>query len=261
MPQPFTLSIVMPALNEEKNIQKAVLDSLSAMKTHGIEGEIIVVNDGSRDRTAELVEVLQKTHPEIRLLQHSRPMGIGYSFMDGVRNASKEIVVLIPGDAEVMAESCLKYIYLMRHVDIVVPFFFNTEIRDRRRRLISAIYRFIINVSFGVNLNYTNGTVLYRRDILSSTRLFSTGFLYQAEILVKLIRQGYLFAEVPSVLTLRLSGKSKATSLKSLIDVMKSYLKLLYHIHVLRVDSRKNIEKLSKASISHRLRTQTILEN
>lgn len=248
----------MPALNEENNIQGAIRDSIQAMEANGIEGEVIVVNDGSRDRTAELVRESQREFNQIRLINHDRPMGIGFSFMDGVKQAKNEVVVLIPGDGEVLAESCLKYIDLLKHVDIVVPFFFNTEIRDRTRRIISSMYRFIINISFGVNLNYTNGTVLYRRDILSNTKLSSHGFLYQAEILVKLIRQGYLFAEVPSVLTKRLSGKSKATSFKSLLDVMRSYLKLLHHIHILRVDSKKNIEKLNKDSISHKMRTQNI---
>lgn len=248
----------MPALNEENNIQAAIQDSIQAMLNNGIEGEVIVVNDGSHDRTEELVKEYQAKYPQVRLISHSRPMGIGFSFMDGVANAKNEVVVLIPGDGEVLAESCLKYIELLRHVDIVVPFFFNTEIRDTKRRILSSIYRFIINVSFGVNLNYTNGTVLYRRDILSSTIISSQGFLYQAEILVKLIRQGYLFAEVPCILTKRLSGKSKATSFKSLVDVIKSYLKLIHHIHILRVDSKKSIEKLSKTSVSHKLRTQNI---
>lgn len=248
----------MPSLNEEKNIANAVQNAVQAMTDFGIEGEVIVINDGSRDRTADLVQNIQKTSPQVKLITNATTMGIGYSFMHGVRHANNEIVVLLPGDGEVLAESCLKYMDLMEHVDIIVPFFFNKEIRDRKRRIISSLYRFIINISFGVSLNYTNGTVLYRRDILSETKLFSTGFLYQAELLVKLIRQGYLFAEVPSVLTKRLAGKSKATSLKSLIDVMKSYLKLIYYIHIKRIDSAKNIEKLSKLSVSHKLRTQNL---
>ncbi|MDY0084177.1 MAG: hypothetical protein RBR74_13415, partial [Ignavibacteriaceae bacterium] len=69
------------------------------------------------------------------------------------------------------------------------------------------LYRFIINLSFGTNVNYTNGTVFYHRSILKGYNLESYGFFYQANIVIKLIRQGYLYAEVPNFLSVRASGK------------------------------------------------------
>jgi len=250
--KPYSLSVVMPALNEENNIRDAVGSTLAAFAKHRVDGEMIVVNDGSTDNTKAIVESIIKENPCVRIINHSSPMGIGYSFYDGVCKSNKDIVVLFPGDNETIPDDALAYIRLMDQVDIIIPFIHNIEIRNRARRVISAIYRFIINVSFGINLNYTNGTVFYRRAILENIDLKSYGFFYQAELLVRLIRKGYLFAEVPNFLSKRSFGKSKAITLKSLIQVMQSYMQLVYSIHVKRSDSYRHPSLLDPRSVSYK---------
>lgn len=231
LPNTESLSVIMPALNEEKNIEAAVLSSLRAMDDLKIQGEVIVVNDGSTDQTGPLTERLMREEGRVRMLRHEKPEGIGASFWDGVGAARSTIVTMFPGDNENDPYEALRYFDLLRHVDMVIPFIYNKGARGLRRKVISFLYRTIINVTFGMNLNYTNGTVLYRKAILSDIRLQSMGFLYQTEILVKTIRRGYLFAEVPCSLGKRASGSSKALTLRSLINVMKSYLQLLKSAH------------------------------
>ena len=228
-----TLSVVMPCLNEEDNVASAIRSTLSAFARHNIEGEIVVINDGSSDGTAAVVRALMERHPNVRLIEHTRPMGIGASFWDGVRNARNDFVTIFPGDDENDPDDALLCYYLTRDVDIIVPFILNVEVRSVWRRLISSLYRFIINISFGTNLNYTNGTVIYNRAILESVTLKSSGFFYQAELLIKLIRAGYLYAETPHFLSRRGSGKTKALSLKSFLEVTRGYLSLVWEVHVL----------------------------
>ncbi|MFH1222829.1 MAG: glycosyltransferase family 2 protein [Pseudomonadota bacterium] len=247
----ISLSVIMPALNEERNIQEAVLSTLSAFNDYGVNGEIIVVNDGSSDATKQLVEEISKDHKHVRLIDHHRPMGIGYSFMDGVRKAHGDVVVMFPGDNENDPNDAVSFFKLMDQVDVVIPFVHNIEVRNKVRRTISSLYRFIINMSFGINLNYTNGTVFYRRCILDNVEINSKGFFYQAELLIRLLRKGYLYAEVPNFLSKRNTGKSKAISFKSLMNVMKNYLMLVYRIHILRVESRRQYRKLAQNSVSY----------
>ncbi|MCG2660029.1 MAG: glycosyltransferase family 2 protein [Kiritimatiellae bacterium] len=251
--KPYGLSVVMPALNEEKNIQDAVQSTLAAFDKHHVDGEVIVVNDGSTDNTKAIVEAIMKWNPRVRIVSHQRTMGIGYSFYDGIRQALKEVVVMFPGDNENNPDDALAYIRLMDNVDIIVPFIHNIEIRNRARRIISAIYRFVINVSFGINLNYTNGTVFYRRAILENIDFQSLGFFFQTELLVRLIRAGYLFAEVPNFLSKRSFGTSKAITLKSLIRVMQGYLQLVYIIHVKRMGPYRDASGLDSRSISYEI--------
>ena len=248
-----SVSVVMPALNEQENIQAAIESTFKAFERRNLDGEIIAVNDGSVDQTGKIIEDLMKVYPQLKMVRHESAMGIGRSFFDGVKAATKDVVVMFPGDNENNPDDALNFVSLLSEVDIVVPFIQNIEVRNKGRRILSSTYRFIINMSFGINLNYTNGTVFYRRTILEEIELVSSGFFYQAELLIKLIRNGYLFAEVPNFLYTRGSGKSKATTLKSLIRVMKSYLNLFYNVHFARGGGRSlKAKDLHQQSVSYR---------
>ncbi len=222
----------MPALNEANNIESAIADVELAFKKVGIEGEIVVINDGSSDATRAKVEALQRTRPFLKLINHATPQGIGSSFWDGVQQASGDVVTLIPGDGENETYEILRYLPLMQHVDIVVPFVVNRSARNFKRRLLSKTYKGIINLSFGLLLNYMNGTVMYRRSVLRSLQLKSKGFFYQTELLIKAIKRGYMYAEVPYILAQRGDGKSKAVSIKSFLKVSRDYLSTMKAVYV-----------------------------
>ncbi|MBI4405539.1 MAG: glycosyltransferase family 2 protein [Deltaproteobacteria bacterium] len=247
----------MPSLNEETNIERAVANVVHSFERLGTGGEIIVVNDGSTDGTDDVISALQKKYSNLRTLKHERPMGIGKSFWDGVRTAQGECVTMLPGDGENDAYEILRYLPLMEHTDLVIPFVFNRATRSLARRIVSFLYRAIVNLSFGTTLNYMNGTVIYRRCILNEIELSSTGFFYQAELLMRCIRRGYLYAEVPYGLFQREGGKSKAISLKSLRRVMGDYLTTLKAVYSKDEASRT----LSPGSISARRRAEFLKEN
>ncbi len=221
------VSVIMPALNEEKNISLAIKNALRAFEECGIAGEIIVINDGSKDRTKEIVEGFLQSDKRVRILNHNKPQGIGASFWDWVDNAYGASIVLLPGDNENDPWEIFRYFKLLEHVDIIIPFVFNKEVRSIFRNTLSFVYRFIINSTFLVNFNYTNGTALYRRSMLKELDFRSTGFFFQTDILVRTVKKGYLFAEVPYRLGLRKDGVSKAVSFPSLFKVVKGYLRLI----------------------------------
>ncbi len=221
------LSIVMPALNEKNNIEQAISNTLAAFDDCKIQGEIVVINDGSTDSTEELVKVYIKKDKRIRLVSHDSPQGIGASFWDGIDHASGEIVCMLPGDNENDPWEIFRYYNLLKDVDIVIPFVYNKEVRSLFRNGLSLMYRFIINTTFKVYFNYTNGTILYRKSILEKLPYRSSSFFFQTDILIRLVKKGYLFAEVPYSLGQRNDGVSKAVSFPSLLQVIKGYFKLV----------------------------------
>lgn len=231
------ISVVMPALNEAENIQAAMSAALKAFDQMSLQGELLVINDGSTDLTAELAGKAAGSDSRVRVLNHETPQGIGASFWDGVDNASGDAVVMLPGDNENDPEEIFRYCGLLDHVDVVVPFLYNTGSRPPFRALLSYVYRLIVNTSFLVFFNYTNGTVLYRRSALKGLTRRSTGFFFQTDILVRLAKAGYLIAEVPYRLGNRGGGASKAVSLKALSGVISGYLRLLTD-HYLRGGAR-----------------------
>jgi len=223
----------MPALNEEKNVISAIEDVLSAFEEFKIKGEIVVINDGSTDSTPQLISRKIEQFPDtIKIVNHSVPQGIGASFWDGVGQARGSVVCMLPGDNENDPREILRYVNLLGDVDIVVPFVFNKAVRSRLRKFLSGLYKFIINTTFLLSLNYTNGTVLYRKSLLEELDNRSGGFFFQTDILVRLIKRGYLFAEAPYCLREREEGGSKAVTFCSLKEVTKGYLKLCEDIYI-----------------------------
>lgn len=229
------LTVIMPALNEGKNILSAIDDALAAFKELSVKAEILVINDGSSDSTPRLVEQRIKENPgALRMLAHESPKGIGASFWDGVDNAKGNVVCMLPGDNENEPQETIRYLKLLEDVDIVVPFVFNKTTRSLFRNFLSFFYRCIINVTFCTSLNYTNGTVLYRKSLLKELSFRRKGFFYQTDILIRLLKKGYLFAEVPYRLRTRRAGKSKAVNFKSLKEVIGGYLRLVKDIYLCR---------------------------
>jgi dolichol-phosphate mannosyltransferase len=227
MNKSLSLSIVMPALNEEANIFVAINDTLKAFDSFNINGELIVVNDGSEDKTPEIIEEFCKKDQRVKVISHTSPQGIGASFWDGVDHSMNESISMLPGDGENNPDEIIRYLNLLNHVDMVIPFVFNPQVRPLWRSALSFVYRFIINTTFLVNFNYTNGTVLYRKTILEALSIRNQSFFFQTDILIRSVKRGYLFAEVPYCLGTRGSGDSKAVSYPSLIRVIKGYLRLL----------------------------------
>ncbi len=246
----LSISIVMPSLNEENNILNAIKDTLQAFDDFNIDGEIIVINDGSTDGTRRIVEEAMLSNRRIRLINHASPQGIGASFWDGVRNAGNDVISMFPGDNENDPWETLQYYMLLEHVDIIIPFVFNKQVRSIFRNALSYAYRLIINTTFMVNFNYTNGTILYRKSILDELKVASKGFFFQTDILIRSVKKGYLFAEVPYRLNMRSSGKSKAVSFPSLMKVISGYVKLVRDVYF--GNKNKNNGKFAEGSLSAR---------
>jgi len=246
----------MPALNEEKNVFQAIENGIRSFDTFDIRGEIIVVNDGSSDRTGEIIEkAIMQYGEKVRQITHEKPQGIGACFWEGVNVAFGEGVVMMPGDNENDPDEILRYHKLLNHVDLVIPFVYNKHVRSFFRMFLSFAYRFIVNTTFLVNLHYTNGTILYRKSILQTLTHRSWGFFFQTDIAIRLLKLGYLFAEVPYRVSLRKEGLSKAVTFPSLLQVVKGYLRLVKEIYFDR--NAKMLDVFSKDSLTAKRRENT----
>ena len=244
------ISVIMPALNEEQALGASAANVLAGFRHFSLSGELVIVNDGSSDRTGEIAEELAARHDNIKVVQHAVPEGIGSAFRDGVKAAVGELVVYIPGDGENDAAEIFRYIPLMETVDVVIPYVTNPEIRPWRRRFISSFYHFIMTRTFSIPVKYMNGNVIYRRSILEGVPYRSNGFFYQAELLIKVLGRRYLYAEVPYLQKFRLGGRSKSVNFSGLVIVFRGYFGMVKDQYC----SRKELQILSPASVTARKR-------
>ena len=244
------LSIILTALNEEGNIRQALQDSLQALDDFKIQGEILAFDDGSTDTTGTIIGEMVEKDPRIRFFQHETPHGIGASFWQGVNCAKGEVACWFPGDNETSPWEILRYYPLLNHVDMIIPFIFNKYQRPLLRNILSYVYRFIINTTFFVNLNYTNGSILYRISTLKELSHRSSGFFFQTDILIRQVKKGYLFAEVPFKLYARTSGKSKAVTFPSFLNVIKGYCRLVKDFYFSNNQNLNKKQVLVSSSVS-----------
>jgi len=233
----ISITVMMPSLNEEKNIEESATELMDIFRDTGYDWEIVMVDDGSTDATGRIIYELAKNEPRMKIIHHQRSQGIGYCFREGVHESSKDVITWLPADGENDPRELLKYLPLIEHVDIVIPFVVNKRIRPLGRRILSSIYLSIINCTFRTRFNYTNGNIIYRKDVFEVVRPRSNGFLVHAECLVRAIHSGFIFAEVPVVLQKRSAGTSKAILTKAFLQVIREFVLLFFSFYIQREGS------------------------
>ncbi|NQU83146.1 MAG: glycosyltransferase family 2 protein [Parcubacteria group bacterium] len=228
-----SLTVIIPGLNEEKNIVAAVNSIKSGLLKNNINDyEIFIVNDGSTDRTGSLAEDLARADSRIKVIHHKIPQGFGSSYLEGVSLASKEYVIIFPGDNEVEDESAAVIMSNINKSDVVVVYTENKEVRALVRRLFSKTYTFINNFLFGLRLPYFNGACLIKRELLQNLKIKDDKFVFMTEILVKLIkRDGRSYITAPMRIKPIAQGTSKAFKLKNFVGVGKGILNLFKEIY------------------------------
>jgi len=229
---------VVPALNEQESLEDTATAIITALEDGSIDWEMVLVNDGSTDRTGDIAAVFANKKPRVKALHHKQPMGIGYCFQEGIEVSSKDAIMWLPGDGENNASEIIKYLPLLEHVDIVNPFVINVGVRSLFRRFLSRLYLWAINLSFGTRFNYTNGNVIYRRHVFETVKRKAKGAFFQAECLIRATRAGFIFAEVPVRLERRLSGHSKVVSPKSIAGVLREFILLFAAVYFGRIVGR-----------------------
>ena len=227
-----TISVIVPALNEEPHLGATIENIYEALGDRFRDYEIIIFNDASTDGTGEVAEELKKKDPRIRVIHNERNMGFGYNYMEGVRLARMEYVIMVPGDNEIPAKAVKTILDQVGRADIIIPYTANPWIRPLSRRIISKAFVILINTLFGLNLKYYNGTCCHRAELIKNVKKTTWGFAYMAEIIVRLLRQGASFIEVGVDITQRAAGKTKAFTARNMLSVVKTIALLFWEVRV-----------------------------
>jgi len=226
-----SLFVVIPALNEEHNVGPTVETVRAAVQNYFAEVTIAVFNDGSSDRTGEMAEELARKFDNVRAIHHDKPKGLGYVYKAGIKLSDCEYVILVPGDNEGLQESLATIFGYAGKTDIVIPHTSNPEVRPLSRQIISKLFVMVLNALFGLRLKYYNGCVLHKTEIINSIDIRTDSFAYQAEALIKLIKQGYRYVEVGAPIQERPSGGSKAFRWRNIVTVSTTILDLVWEIY------------------------------
>jgi len=228
---PYTISFIVPALNEEAIVATVIDQIMDRVTGNFVDYEVFLVNDGSSDRTGELMESAARCYQKVRVIHNPRNLGFGSSYQRGLSECRFDYVMLLCGDGGLPAASLPPIFERIGTADIVVPWMTNLrEIKTTARYMLSRIYSTLLNLMFGLNLHYYNGLPVHRRDLLQKIEITSGGFGFQAEVLVKLIKSGATFVEV-GVLGAEEKGHSVAVRPGSWVSVGRTILHLIKEVN------------------------------
>jgi glycosyltransferase involved in cell wall biosynthesis len=192
-----SISVVLPAYNEEENVGPAVMEVIGVVGPIADDYEVVVVDDGSRDGTAEKVCQLGERYPQVRLVQHKVNQGYGAALYSGFTSARKELVFFTDSDRQFDLTEIKKLLPFMDEYDLVLGY--RAPRRDPfMRKLNGWGWSALVTLLFG----YTSRDIdcafkLFRREIMDRINVESRGATFSAEFLVRAKRAGYRIHEVP----------------------------------------------------------------
>lgn len=221
------LSVIVPAFNEAGNIKGAVSKIHSIVPKFCSNYEIIIINDGSRDKTGAIADKIAQADKKVRVLHNQENKGMGYSYFRGVKEARFEYLIIVFGDDDHPAESIANILSKIGKADIVIPFYTNLHLsKTWLRHVISITYTHIVNYITDLKIGYYNGITLHKTALVRSVPMKSTGFGFQAEIIVHLLENSASYIEVDVLNDDRKTGGSAAFKLKNIVSVAKSFIRM-----------------------------------
>jgi glycosyltransferase involved in cell wall biosynthesis len=221
----MSVTVMVAAYDEAASLEGAVSDALAALE--GVaDFEVIIIDDGSGDGTAEIADRLSAEHPGVRVIHHPVNRGIAAVYRTGLEAATKQYFTWIGGDREIAAESIRATIEAIGQADLVIPYHANPEARAWHRRLVTSFCTQQINVLFGWNLHYYQGPTVYPRELALRIPVENQGFFFASEMLIRALSAGLTWVEVGLCHQDRQHGTTNAVKPVHLLSAQVSILVL-----------------------------------
>jgi glycosyltransferase involved in cell wall biosynthesis len=227
---PGSLSLVLPAYNEESNLEAVVHDALTVLPAYVDRFEIIVVDDGSRDLTGAIATRLAAAERWVRLISHDRNRGYGAALTSGFRASSGDFVMFMDADRQFDIRDIRFLVPFTGEYDIVAGF--RMERNDpMHRRIFAEAFNVAVRVLFGVHLRDIDCAFkLFRGELLRSLPLSAPGALINTEIQAKARLHGARLQQVGVHHYPRVAGQASGGSPRVIARAMWETLVLWWRM-------------------------------
>jgi len=216
-----SLSVVLPAHNEEGSVESVVANVHRVLENLGMDHEILLVDDGSTDRTGELGRRMESEIPGMRLVQHFPSRGYGGALKAGFAAATCDWIAFYPADGQFVFGEIERLIAKTRSAEIVSGY--RADRKDILIRRFNALaWKSLVVLLFGrLCRDIDCGFKLFRRQILSQVVLEGNGATLDTELLAGAKAVGYRIDEVEVTHLPRMSGKATGADLKVILRALR----------------------------------------
>ncbi len=224
-----SLTLFLPAWNEEEYLERAVRRALEVLETLADDYELIIVNDASTDRTAELADALAAKNRRVKVVHHAVNLKLGGAMRTGFGASTKDIVIYSDTDLPFDLAEIGRALHLMNYLeaDVICGFRFDRTSEGAKRIAYSFIYNTLIRAVFDVHVKDVNFSfkVVHRR-VLEAIELKSEGSFIDAELVVKAIKKGFKVFQMGVDYFPRTRGVSTLASPQVIVKMLRELVAL-----------------------------------
>lgn len=215
------LSAFFPAYNEEGNVEKMCSSLKTILPQVAEDYEIIIVNDGSKDRTKEIADRLAQGDDRIWAVHHEKNLGYGAAIRSGIKACRKEYLFFTDGDSQFDVSQLSQFAPLISNHDGVIGFRLNR--RDPWvRRLNAWAWNQLVRLLFGLKVKDIDCAFkLFGRKVFEGMELESSGAMISTEMLVKIKKRGFDLIETSVLHSPRLTGRQTGANLRVILRAFK----------------------------------------
>jgi putative flippase GtrA len=242
-----SLSVVLPAYNEEQVIASTVSDVLDVLSKWRIDAEVLVVNDGSADKTGAIVAALALAHPQIRLITHSVNQGYGAALVSGFAAATKDLTLFMDADGQFDMRDLACLLPFIDEYDAVIGYRLHRQ-DSWMRKLNAWGWKRLIGWVLGIRVRDIDCAFkLLRTDFLHQHPLETRGAMINAELLYKLKHAGYTYREVGVHHLPRRGGRATGATPRVIV---RAFRELFTSAHKWRREERGHAHQILISELS-----------
>ena len=221
-----SISIIFPAYNEEENIGEAFEQAVSCADSLFGDWEIIIVNDGSTDRTREIIEELARREPRLITISHDGNGGYGRALRSGMEAASKKLIFFCDSDLQFHLCELILLLTWVERCDIVIGYRVNRQ-DPLHRRLNAFGWNLLVRLVLGLKVRDIDCAFkLFSRRVLDALQIDAVGAMVNTDILVQAVRLGFEIHEVPVTHFPRMKGSQSGANLRVILRAFRELLHL-----------------------------------
>ena len=218
------LSLIIPAYNEEENIEAVAGKAKDVFDKYFKRYEIIIINDGSTDQTGWVAEELTRQIDGVRVVHHKTRRGLGEALKTGYRNAKLQHISFIPADGQIEPTEIINLVKALNGSAMVISNY-QERLDTHYRLFISNCWRIIMKILLGFDLG-SEGPYLFQRHLLNKLELKSSTGLLNLEFPMKVANLGYKMNCVKIFCKPRLKGSSKVANISTTLKILYEMMRL-----------------------------------
>jgi glycosyltransferase involved in cell wall biosynthesis len=224
------ITVFFPCYNEQDNLIRTVSAALTILQKCRADFEIIIVDDGSSDKTGQIADQLASTNDRIKVIHHRENLGYGAALQSGFRTATKQLIFYTDGDGQFDISEMPPLLPLMDKFDIVSCYRLNRQ-DGLIRRINGWCWTKLVCLLLDIKIRDIDCAFkLYKKEIFDSIELVSTGALIDAEILARANRKGYTITQTGVHHYPRIAGRQTGASLRVIFRAFLELFKLRQRI-------------------------------